>query len=124
MNEEIRIFNKNNQHIFGILHKPDIIHDEFNRVIIIFLHGWAGYRTGPHDLFVKISRKLAKEGFYSLRFDFGGKGYSQGNTKNVTLHSMQTDLHQVLNEINQDFKASKIILTGICTGAKVGLDYT
>ena len=43
---------------------------------VVTLHGWGGYRIGPHRMIVKLCRALADAGISSLRFDFRGRGDS------------------------------------------------
>lgn len=107
----------------GILHTPKYSIGQNKKILVLFLHGWAGYRTGPHDMFVKQARQLCDLGFYCIRFDFGGKGYSQETSGETNLKSMIRDLQAVLNEINNRLLADKIILLGICSGSNVGINY-
>lgn len=109
------------EHVNGILHSPDISINP--KIMVVFLHGWAGYRTGPHDLFVKLARALSNEGFYSLRFDFRGRGYSYGDKKNTSHLSMLADLDAALDYAKKETNIQHIVLLGICSGAKLALYY-
>lgn len=121
MNEKTITLSVNNEHINGILHIPDDCLDQ--RIMVIYLHGWAGYRTGPHDLFVKLARKLSQEGYYGLRFDFRGRGYSHGNKAAISHKTMQEDLERVMEFVKEELFIQHIILLGICSGAKLALYY-
>jgi pimeloyl-ACP methyl ester carboxylesterase len=108
--------------LFGILHYP--LNAELNEIpMIIFLHGSAGYRIGPHQLFVRMARFLARQGYACLRFDFRGKGYSEGVRENTSYRSMLSDLDTVIQSVNNIYKPTRIILVGICSGARTALSY-
>ncbi|HEX9062567.1 MAG TPA: alpha/beta hydrolase, partial [Clostridia bacterium] len=51
----------------GTLHIPNEISGKIP--LIILLHGFGGNKTGPHFMFVKLSRLLESKGIASLRFD-------------------------------------------------------
>lgn len=67
----------------GMLHTPDAIKGKIP--IVLILHGFQGNKTGPHFIFVKLSRILESKGIASVRFDFGGSGESDGDFINMTL---------------------------------------
>lgn len=52
---------------------------------VVFLHGFAGNRLEPHQLFVKTARLLAQKKIASLRFDFRGSGESEGDLADMTV---------------------------------------
>ena len=108
--------------LFGILHHP--LSTELNEIpMIIFLHGSAGYRIGPHQLFIKMARFLTQHGYACLRFDFRGKGYSEGARENTSYRSMLSDLDTVIQSVNSMYEPTHIILIGICSGARTALSY-
>lgn len=90
---------------------------------IVFLHGWGGYRVGPHDLFVKFTKRLTELGYTCIRFDFRGRGYSGSVDFQPSTNSMLCDLESVLLYINYQLKIEDISLLGICSGAKLALYY-
>lgn len=105
--------------IHGIAECPET---PFNHAIV-FLHGWGGYRTGPHDLFVKISARLTTINYCCIRFDFRGKGYSGEVTTAATPANMLSDLQQVIDYARRELHCKTISLAGICSGAKMALYY-
>ncbi|TDS13870.1 alpha/beta hydrolase family protein [Sphingobacterium paludis] len=121
MEKGIQFDNKGNT-IYGIEHLP-IAQNNHNNKMVIFLHGWSGYRTGPHDIFVKIARRLAQIGFGCVRFDFGGRGFSDGDQLTANFPSMLADLHTVIDDITKRAYIHDIILVGMCSGARLGLYY-
>ena len=116
-------FSNNEERLFGILHHP--INNTLSSIpMIIFSHGFAGYRTGPHQLFVKVARALTNQGYSCLRFDFRGRGYSDGKREHTNYQSMVSDLDVVIQTVNTEYNPSHIILLGICSGARTALYYT
>lgn len=79
----------------GSLHIPDKISDKIP--LIILLHGFGGNKTGPHFMFVKLSRLLESKGIASLRFDFAGTGESDGEFLNMTLSGEVQDSTNILD---------------------------
>ena len=91
---------------------------------VVFLHGWSGYRTGPHDLLVKAARRLAAEGWHCIRFDFRGWGYSEGDRSRASARTLLGDLESVLDHVRERLgPEARIVLAGICSGAKLALLY-
>jgi alpha-beta hydrolase superfamily lysophospholipase len=109
--------------IYGIWHRPELKNPPQKNVAVVFLHGWAGHRSGPHDMLVKLARKLSAGGYNCFRFDFRGKGYSHGCRQQTNNHSMIEDLDAVLCYVNTVLNHPAIVLTGICSGAKLALYY-
>lgn len=68
--------------LYGMLHLPE---SRGPFPALSFFHGFTGQRVEPHRLFVKASRRLAKEGVATLRFDFRGSGESDGDFKDATV---------------------------------------
>lgn len=61
----------------GVLHIPEDI--KVKEPIVCIFHGFTGDKIGPHFIFVKLSRILARRGIASVRFDFAGSGESDGD---------------------------------------------
>lgn len=53
--------------------------------VVIIYHGFCGSKIGPHFIFVRLARELAKQGIASVRFDFYGSGESDGVFSDMTL---------------------------------------
>lgn len=109
------------ERISCILHSPS--NEQKEKVVLVFMHGWAGYRIGPHQMFVKYARWFSEMGYYCMRFDFRGRGYSAGKRSETSNKSMLFDLEQVIFYLQENLKYDKIILLGICSGAKLALYY-
>ena len=85
----------------------------------IFAHGLTGQRLGPHYLFVRIARELARHGISSLRFDFGGSGESEGAFHEMTLTTMKSDLHSAIRIARRRYTPSHLVLVGHSLGGCV-----
>ncbi|MFZ4394829.1 MAG: alpha/beta fold hydrolase [Kiritimatiellia bacterium] len=105
----------------GVLHSPSPSSQRRGR--IVFLHGWSGDRTGPHRMFVQAARMLASLGFTSLRFDFRGRGDSDGITdQEATISSMTADTRAAIAWLQAEVPdGGPIILLAICSGCKVAI---
>lgn len=88
---------------------------------LITLHGWGGYRIGPHRMMVKLCRALAGAGVASLRFDFRGRGDSTGDEKDATLDTMIEDACRAVEFVRSRTPENRITLCGICSGSNVAV---
>ncbi len=110
----------NGINIHGILHYPPSGCRHPDRAII-FLPGWSGDRVGPHRMFVKCARRLASSGVLCLRFDYRGRGDSEGTTKEAGIASMTDDARSAAQFLRSKWGVSSIYLLGICSGGKVAI---
>ncbi len=90
-------------------------------VTVITLHGWGGYRIGPHRFMVKLARSLAREGAASLRFDFRGRGDSTGAQGSATLDTMIEDACRAVELAKTRAPGNRIVLWGLCSGGNVAI---
>jgi alpha/beta superfamily hydrolase len=99
----------------AMLHLPPDAKSTF----IVMLHGWSGYRTGPHQMQTRAARHFAQNGFPVLRFDFAGRGDSEGSAELATLATMKDDVDIILEWTKSTFPAHNILLAGLCSGCEV-----
>jgi hypothetical protein len=102
--------------LFGVLHLSD---GGTAERAVVFLHGWSGYRTGPHQMFVRAARRLEREGVMSLRFDFRGRGDSEGVMEHATLATMVEDTQAAVTWLVEQTGVERVTLLGICSGSEV-----
>ena len=88
---------------------------------VVFVHGWSGDRAGPHGLLVHMARGAAEAGFPALRFDFRGRGESEGEGLQTTLASMAADLAEAVDFLRSTCGVRRVILAGICSGGNVAI---
>jgi len=101
----------------GMYHQP--VHP--NGAGVVFLHGWSGNRLGPHRLFVLQARRLVAMGFHCLRFDFRGRGESEGETFSASIEGMVEDTICGIEAFRTETGVKRIFLVAICSGCKVAI---
>lgn len=69
---------------------------------VIFCHGFTGNKTESRRVFARLSRALATEGIWTLRFDHRGCGESEGDFADFTADALIEDLDAALNVFEQD----------------------
>jgi pimeloyl-ACP methyl ester carboxylesterase len=119
MEEHVRFVNKD-QTLLGVVYLPD---DEASRrdTGLLFLHGWAGYRIGPHQMFTKMARRACAMGFPSLAFDFRGRGDSEGDAMAASLATMISDARVAARTLCEQARIDNVVLVGVCSGGEVAL---
>ena len=90
-------------------------------VAVVFVHGWSGYRCGPHRMFVNTARCLAEAGVASLRFDLRGRGDSEGESSGTDLDGMVEDLLAAVRFVRAETGIRRVVPLGICSGGNVVL---
>ena len=103
--------------LYGVLKKPNLE----KCPVIIMHHGFGGcIRNGEDNIFTAISERLLKSGIASVRFDFGGRGRSGVEYKNVNLLTEINDAIAVLEYVkNLDF-VTEVYILGHSQGGVVG----
>jgi pimeloyl-ACP methyl ester carboxylesterase len=106
----------------GVLHVPAAPSPAGRPRRILFLPGWSGDRTGPHRMFVHAARRLAAAGHTCLRFDYRGRGDSDGVTPQATIASMVADTRAALVWLRDARpEGGPLVLMAICSGCKVAI---
>jgi len=103
----------------GILGMPDGARSCGRGVVLV--HGWGGYRIGPHRILVRTARLLLGRGFATLRFDLRGRGDSEGDGTMTDLDGMIEDTSNAVGFLRQECDVGRIALLGICSGANVAV---
>lgn len=99
----------------GIFHVPHSWQENIGTAIV-FLHGWAGYRIGPHRMLVNAARKFCSEGYLCFRADMRGRGSSSGAITDTAIPTIQEDGRYAIKEIRERFSPRKVIVLGQCQG--------
>jgi pimeloyl-ACP methyl ester carboxylesterase len=112
-------FQNQGQTLLGVLSTPDPGSPRRNAALV-FLHGWAGYRIGPHQMFTKLARRGCALGFPSLTFDFRGRGDSEGEAAAASIATMVGDA-QAAAAVLRETGVERLALIGVCSGGEVAL---
>ncbi len=115
--EERFLFWLDDQRLVATLHCPPAQAEAG----IILLHGWAGYRGGPHQMFIKLGRQAARAGFWCLRFDFRGRGDSEGDPRSASLSTMMADAQRAAAVLAERCGPLRLALVGDCSGSEVAI---
>ena len=110
--------NARDETLVGVLHNSAQTKTRGN---LLFLHGWSGYRTGPHQMLTRAARYFGARGWSSLRFDFAGRGDSQGNTELATLATMRDDTFDALELLRQKNENGPLVAIGLCSGCEIAV---
>jgi alpha-beta hydrolase superfamily lysophospholipase len=109
--------------LVGIVTEPAQTIDN-NRPAIVVLNTGTVHRVGHHRMYVSMSRKLAMSGHTVLRFDFSGIGDSAKHASGQSLlKSNLTDIKTAVNLLESKFRARRVILIGLCSGADHSIIY-
>jgi len=118
--EEPLSFEVDRQVLRGHWHRPDGPSERG----LVMLHGFSGYSIGPHRLFVSFARHAAQAGWHVLRFDFRGRGHSDGDALRAGIASMLKDTLTACTVFRSAGKLKHLGLLGLCSGAVVALSAT
>ena len=88
---------------------------------IVSLHGWAGTRSGPHRVFVRLGRAFAARGIPALRFDLSGRGESDGVAAETNLDAMIADALAAREYLVREVGCSEVAYVGLCSGGNVAI---
>lgn len=118
-NETPVVFQNEGANLVGILTRP--AGSGAPRVGIVTAHGWSGYRIGPHGIVVDFARRAAELGYPSLRFDFRGRGDSEGEMEQANRASMIADCVCATSFLREQTGCERVVLVGICAGSQVAI---
>ena len=91
---------------------------------LVILNTGIIHRVGHHRMFVSISRRLAQEGHATLRFDFSGIGDSAPRRDAMSPNdSALADIKEVVDWLDKERGATRLILVGLCSGADHAMAY-
>ncbi len=122
--EQPVVFSCNRCALRGILHRPSrgsTAQGGNTPFGVVFLHGWSGCRLGPHRMFVHAARQLSRAGYPCLRFDFRGRGESEGTTREASIRSMTEDCRAAVDFFAMTAGVAQVVLLSICSGSKVAI---
>lgn len=119
MHEKPLAFKRDDLHLAGVLHLPDKRSAAFP--IVLMLHGLTGNRCETHFVYTQLSRRLARAGIASFRFDFAGSGDSEGDFADVTILTELEDARAAVRFLEQqpELDMEQFGLVGFSAGGLV-----
>jgi len=111
------LLNRRRETLVGVHHRAQ---NGPVKATIILLHGWSGTRCGPHQMLTRTARRFSEMGFECVRFDFSGRGDSEGDTEMATLATMRDDARDVFAWARQGSAAPMWVL-GLCSGCEIAV---
>lgn len=89
--------------------------------LVILFHGFTGFKSETHRIFLKLSRLLEKKGMAVLRFDFSGSGESDGDFEEMTFSSEFIEAEAILDYARAlpNVDQSRIGLLGFSMGGAI-----
>jgi pimeloyl-ACP methyl ester carboxylesterase len=104
--------------LFGILTLPGVPPRNAEELpVFVFLSAGLLHRVGPHRLYVRLVRELARMGFSSLRVDLAGNGDSSPRPGLTYQQSVAADYEEILDVLGSRLSRVPIVLAGLCSGA-------
>jgi exosortase A-associated hydrolase 2 len=117
--EEAFFFENQGDKLFCMIHFPPLQRRNANscaRVGFIFCHPFADEAFRTHRELVVYARRLAKDGFVVLRFDYRGCGDSSGDFENYTLESRISDIKRAMDVLKEKSGVESVGLLGLRFG--------
>lgn len=112
-------FPSGSEQLFGIVHLPDVQPAELG---VVFLNSGPQNRAGPQRIYVRAARRFAEAGILCLRMDLPGVGESPGEFPAGSIDCYDPkDARGAIDLLHDRFGVEKIILLGICAGARVAV---
>lgn len=106
--------------LLGILTEPDAhaaTEVTGQRPAIVVSNVGLNHRPGPNRLWVEFARRMAEQGFVTLRFDLSGFGDSASrHDKLTTMERQALDMREAVDYVLQKKQLSRVALIGLCSG--------
>ncbi len=104
--------------LLGILTLPNLRPPNAQELpMFVFLNAGLLHRVGPHRLYVRLARNLARMGLASLRVDLAGTGDSPPRLGLTNEQSVAADFEEILSVLATYGGSRAIVLAGLCSGA-------
>lgn len=116
--EQALLFSAAGEQLVGIVALPDRTHD----CGVLIIVGGPQYRVGSHRQFLLLSRRLAAEGYATMRFDYRGMGDSTGAMR--TFEDVADDIGAAIATFQRACPSvNRVVLWGLCDAASAALLY-
>jgi pimeloyl-ACP methyl ester carboxylesterase len=105
------------QSMLGIVMRPDVESTARDAAFVLPNAGVI-HRIGPGRLNVRLARRLAGQGFTSLRFDLSGIGDSRPPQGTLSFEAQAVaDLRSAMDYLESTLGLCRFVLAGLCSGA-------
>jgi hypothetical protein len=104
--------------LVGVVTDPIVPATSRGRPAVVLLGSGLVHRVGPHRLYVKLARSLAKQGFVVFRFDFSGIGDSGVRRDGMPLERCAVaETRQAMDWLAATRSVDRFVLIALCSGA-------
>ncbi len=90
-------------------------------VAIVMIHGWAGYRIGPHKMLINAARRFCHAGYLCLRINVRGRGDSSGRSDDTSISTNLQDGQAAADEVKERFHPARLVALGQCMGGSAAI---
>jgi pimeloyl-ACP methyl ester carboxylesterase len=88
---------------------------------VVFLNSGILHHVGACRLHVRLARRLAEDGFTSLRFDLSGIGDSEARKDSLSFEqSAVLEVREAMDYLQASKGIGEFLLVGLCSGADMG----
>jgi len=99
----------------GIVTEPESV----RRVAFALVSAGLVPKHGPYRLYAELARRVAENGFRTLRFDLGGIGESLPCDKSLPLRARTAqELAAAIDHLCAEHEIEGVVLGGLCSGAE------
>jgi pimeloyl-ACP methyl ester carboxylesterase len=86
----------------------------------LLLNAGVVHRVGPNRIYVTAARRLAEQGFHSVRFDMSGLGDSGARRDSVPFDQASVlEAREVMNALQREYGITRFVTVGLCSGAVI-----
>lgn len=111
------VLGKKNERMLGIVELPE---EDGKFPVVLMLHGFGGDHITSAFKFPRLSRRLVKKGFATVRFDFRGSGNSEGDFVEVSPCTECRDAMEVIDWVrNSGWCDGRVSLLGYSLGGMI-----
>lgn len=104
--------------LIGVLTEPRAVTGAANLPAVVLLNSGILHRVGACRLHVGVARRLARDGFTVLRFDYSGIGDSEARRDDLSFEeSALLETREAMDHLAKTRGSREFILMGLCSGA-------
>ena len=96
MEEKVSLINEFNEKLVGLKTIPSKSREKYPTIILV--HGF-GVTKEENGMFDRLANLLANERYLVFRFDFSGRGESEGDYKDTSLTKLNSDLKKIFEYV-------------------------